>query len=108
MRRLDVHMRNNEAFETVIRAIKAADPVDYFVIPLEQKDRRYVSVFLRDETGQSLMDNIQMCLEGETEWRLSLLPIEATAPRLEVDEARKTDRKVKSKQALREEIFTDI
>jgi uncharacterized hydrophobic protein (TIGR00341 family) len=108
MRRLDVHMRNNEAFETVIRAIKAADPVDYFVIPLEQKDRRYVSVFLRDETGQALMDNIQTCLEGETEWRLSLLPIEATAPRLEVDEARKTDRKAKSKQALREEIFTDI
>ena len=53
-------MRDCEAFEVAIRAIKAADPVDYVVIPLEKKDRRYVSVFLRDGNEQSLMDNLQM------------------------------------------------
>ncbi len=108
MRRLDLHMRQCDAFDTVLRAIKAAEPIDYFVMPLEQQDRRYVSVFLRDETGQALMDNIQSVLEGEKDWRVSLIPIEATAPRIEVDEKRSSERKAKSKQALREEIFTDI
>lgn len=104
MRRLDLHMRDSDQFDTVIRAIKAADPIDYLVIPVEQKDRKYVSVFLRDGTGQALMDNLQTCLDGQDDWRISLIPIEATAPKIEFDE----DKKQVSKQALREEIFSDV
>lgn len=104
MRRLDLHMRDSDEFDTVIRAIKAADPIDYLVIPVEQQDRKYVSVFLRDGTGQALMDNLQSCLEGQDGWRISLIPIEATAPKIEADK----DKQQVSKQALREEIFTDV
>jgi uncharacterized hydrophobic protein (TIGR00341 family) len=104
MRRLDLHMRDSDEFDIVIRAIKAADPIDYLVIPVEQQDRKYVSVFLRDGTGQALMDNLQTCLEGQDDWRISLIPIEATAPKIEADK----DKQQTSKQALREEIFTDV
>ncbi|MEM7493715.1 MAG: TIGR00341 family protein, partial [Pseudomonadota bacterium] len=72
MRRLDIHMRDTESLDTVIRAVKAAEPVDYYVVPLEQKDRKLVSVFLRDGSGQALMDNIQTTLEDERDWRVSL------------------------------------
>lgn len=108
MRRLDIHMRDTEALDTVIRAVKAAEPVDYYVVPLEQKDRKLVSVFLRDGSGQALMDNIQTTLEDERDWRVSLHAIEATAPKLDKDEDDEQDRRKRRKQALREEIYTNV
>ena len=59
MRRLDIHMRDSEALDTVIRAVKAAEPIDYYVVPLEQQDRKLISVFLRDGTGQAQKDTDQ-------------------------------------------------
>ncbi|MEM7730175.1 MAG: TIGR00341 family protein [Pseudomonadota bacterium] len=107
MRRLDIHMRHNDAFDTVIRIVRAAEPVDYYVVQPEQQDRKLVHVFLRDESGQSMMDNLQTALESETDWRISLLPIEATAPSLK--ESVKTETKTgKGSQALREEIYSDV
>lgn len=108
MRRLDLHMRDNETLDTVVRAVRAAEPVDYYVVRPEQKDRALVSVFLRDGSSQSLMDNLQSALENETEWRISLVAIEATVPDLpkpkESDQANETQRK----QALREEIYAEV
>lgn len=108
MRRLDLHMRDGDAFETALRAIRAADPIDYVVVPLERQDRRYVSVFLRDGTRQTLVDNLQACLENEKEWRISLVPIEATAPSIPEDKDLKTRRASQRKMALREEIYQDV
>ncbi len=108
MRRLDLHMRDGELFETALRAIRAADPIDYIVVPLEQKDRRYVSVFLRDGTRQTLMDNLQACLENEKDWRISLVSIEATAPPIPEDTELTSRRASKRKLALREEIYQDV
>lgn len=108
MRRLDLHIRDGEAFETALRAIRAADPIDYVVIPLEQQDRRYVSVFLRDGTRQTLVDNLQSALEQERDWRISLVPIEATVPDIPEDKDLKNRRASQRKLALREEIYQDV
>ena len=108
MRRLDIHMRDSEALDTVVRAVKAAEPIDYYVVPLEQQDRKLISVFLRDGTGQALMDNIQTTLEDERDRRVSLHAIEATAPRLTEDKEDEDKRRKRRKQALREEIYTDV
>jgi uncharacterized hydrophobic protein (TIGR00341 family) len=108
MRRLDLHMRDGKLFETALRAIRAADPIDYVVVPLEQKDRRYVSVFLRDGTRQTLVDNLQACLEGEKDWRISLVSIEATVPIIPEDKELKSRRASRQKLALREEIYQDV
>lgn len=108
MRRLDLHMRDGDLFATVMSAIRAADPIDYVVIPLEQKDRRYVSVFLRDGTRQTLVDNLQSCLEGEKDWRISLVPLEATVPQIPEDKDLNKSRASQRKMALREEIYQDV
>jgi uncharacterized hydrophobic protein (TIGR00341 family) len=105
MRRLDIHLAKDEACDIVISAIKAADPIDYAVMETEQKDRQLISVFMREGTGQSLMDNLQAALEGRQDWRITVLPIEATAPKLEEPEG---DKAAKAEQATREEIFSDI
>ena len=108
MRRLDLHIREGSAYETALKAIRAADPIDYIVVPLEQQDRRLVSVFLRDGTRQTLVDNLQSCLEDEKDWRISLVPIEATAPAIPEDKDLKTKRASQRKMALREEIYQDV
>ena len=105
MRRLDIHMRADERLDTVLRAIKASEPVDYYVLDTEQKDRKLISVFIREGVEQTLMDNVQSALEGVNGWRISILPIEATAPKLE--EA-KPGKQQKSTQATREEIYSDV
>jgi len=108
MRRLDLHMKDGEAYQTALRAIRAAEPIDYVVIPLEQKDRRYVSVFLRDGTRQTLIDNLQGCLEDEKDWRISIVSIEASVPSIPVDKELISRRASKRKMALREEIYQDV
>ncbi len=108
MRRLDLHLKDGQAFETVMRAIRAAEPIDYVVIPLEQQDRRYVSVFLRDGSRQTLVDNLQACLENERDWRLSIVEIEATIPDLPEDQDLTKRRASQRKMALREELYQDV
>ena len=108
MRRLDLHMREGDLFETALRAIRAADPIDYIVVPLEQKDRRFVSVFLRDGTRQTLLDNLQACLEEEQDWRISIVSVEATTPAIPEDKKLQQKRTSQRKLALREELYHDI
>lgn len=108
MRRLDLHIREGAAYETALKAIRSADPIDYIVVPLERQDRRLVSVFLRDGTRQTLVDNLQSCLEDEKDWRISLVPIEATAPAIPEDKDLKNKRASQRKMALREEIYQDV
>lgn len=105
MRRLEVHLPDDERFDTVIRAVKASDPVDYYVQDTEQKDRKLISVFLREGTGQALMDIIQSSLEGSKDYRITILPVEATAPKLDEAADQAAERKT---QATREEIYSDI
>ncbi|MEO0982338.1 MAG: TIGR00341 family protein [Pseudomonadota bacterium] len=106
MRRLDIHLRDGDAYEMVIRVVKAAEPVDYIVVPLERQNRRLISVFVRDGTGQTLMDNIQSCLEREKDWRVALFAIEATAPQIEETAPKRAS--TRGQKALREEIYTGV
>lgn len=105
MRRLDIHLRSDERFDAVLRAIKSSEPVDYYVLDTELENRKLISVFVREGAEQTLMDGIQSALEGNTDWRVSILPIEATAPKLEEP---KEGEPVDPVQATREEIYSDV
>lgn len=105
LRRLDIHLARNGAFDTVISAIKAAKPVDYVVYQTEQKDRCFISVFLREGLVQSLMDNLQAALEDSAEWRITVSAIDATVPRLE--ETSKDSEK-RREQSTREELYAQV
>jgi len=105
MRLLEVHLPADDRFDTVIRAVKAADPIDYYVQNTERKDRKLVSVFIREGTGQSLIDNIQTALETCDDFRITVLPVEATAPNIEEATDQKAQQQI---QATREEIYSDV
>lgn len=107
MRRLDIHVPVGESYDLALRAVKASDPIEILVIPLEQRDRRLISVFIRDENGQGLMDALQDCLKDTRKWRITLRRIEATLP--EIDEtAVDSQNRARNQKALREEIYADI
>ncbi|KCZ54919.1 hypothetical protein HY29_01565 [Hyphomonas beringensis] len=105
MRLLELHMPADDRFDTVMRAVKHAEPIDYYVQDTQQVDRRLISVFLREGTGQALMDNIQTVLEGCDDYRITVFPVEATAPKLKEATDQKAERKI---QATREEIYSDV
>jgi uncharacterized hydrophobic protein (TIGR00341 family) len=105
VRRLDIHLKADERFDVVLRAVKASEPVDYYVLDTDQKARKLLSVFVREGAEQTLMDNVQTALEGSKDWRIVILPIEATAPKLEEP---KEGKKADAVQATREEIYSDV
>lgn len=105
MRRLEIHLPNDQRFDIVISAVKAVDPIDYYVLDTEQRNKRLISVLLRDGTGQTLMDNIQSALEGCEDYRVTVMSVEATAPKLDEVDEKKAERRT---QATREEIYSDV
>lgn len=98
-------MRDGAPFDTALSAIKNADPIDYQVWFPERKDRRIISVLLRDGTSQTLVDALQQAMEKEHDWRITIVPVEATIPK--VEETR-DDKKSDNQKALREELLQDI
>ncbi|MEM7661773.1 MAG: TIGR00341 family protein [Pseudomonadota bacterium] len=105
MRRLELHIRDGDPFETALKAVRNMDPIDFHILLPEQQDRKIISVFLRDNTSQKLVDILQQALKDEKEWRLVVTPIEATLPKIE--ESKKAPKK-SSQKALREELLHDI
>ena len=105
MRKLELYVSAGEPFDTALSAIRNAKPVDYQVILPEQKDRRIISIILRDSTSQNLVDALQQSLEDDKHWRIAILPIEATIPKPERTEGGKEER---NQKALREELLHDI
>lgn len=104
MRQIDIHLNERDS-ETVIRAIKAFQPVDWMVVPLQQENRLLIRVTMHDGRSQALIDNIQDALSGSRDWRISMIPLEATVPTVEAlegDEARA------NLQVLREELLDDV
>lgn len=105
MRQLDLHVRAGQPFETALSAVRNADPIDYHVMLPEQKDRRVISILLRDSTSQSLVDALQQALDKEKDWRISILPVEATMPKIEQS---KNEKPQTNQKALREELLHDL
>ena len=74
------------------------------MICVEQKDRRLISVLLDDTAAQELFDSVESCMEGQTDWRIVILDVKATAPTKNAEEeATQTQQK-----ATREEIYADV
>ena len=107
MRRLELHARKSDALDMALKAIEAADPIDVHVVQTEQRDRMLVSVFLRDDTSQALMDNLQTCFEDQSAFRITLHSIQATVPELDTDDVDDTKGGNEAK-ALREELYAGV
>lgn len=104
--RVDIHLpADSDAYDTAIRIIKAADPIDYLVLQPEQKDRRLIQVIMRDGPVQAMLDNLQSLLENRSGWRVTVADLGVTIPKLPEP---KDEKKNARQQHTREELYVQV
>jgi len=93
----------------VENAVTKINPVDWSREVEPDGSRETVQVLLEDGEGQVLMDYVQGIFSNSDKWRLVLLDVEATLPRLEKKIEEPDDRPVKKdiKLAMREALVED-
>ncbi|MGB3626336.1 MAG: TIGR00341 family protein [Henriciella sp.] len=104
MRQLEIHLKQRDS-DTVLRAIKAFEPIDWVQLDVDQKDRTYLRVLMHDGRSQALTDALHEALEDCRDWRISMIPVEAvlpTPPPLDEEEEEA------NLNVLREELLDDV
>ena len=96
--------------DSVHRAIDGSAPVDWSREEEPSGTIATAQILLEDGAGQTLMDALQSLFTSEDDWRLVLIDVEATLPRLTVeDEPDKPASKPKDKDvAMREVLFEQV
>lgn len=107
MRLIEVSFPDGDRVEPLLKATLKTEPLDHRLTEPDNRGRRLLRLVFRDGDGQRAIDAIQSLLENEEDWRLVVLPIEATAPRVDESENQADQRKQRS-LALREEMYDDI
>ncbi|MGE0408501.1 MAG: TIGR00341 family protein [Amphiplicatus sp.] len=87
-------------------AVEAAAPIYFRLFEPDEDGNRLLKAFFGKDDIQGFIDRLQAICETEKDWRILVLPVEATAPALESD--KENDREHKKKVALREEIYEDV
>ncbi|PIW30907.1 MAG: TIGR00341 family protein [Rhodobacterales bacterium CG15_BIG_FIL_POST_REV_8_21_14_020_59_13] len=107
MRLIELSFPETVDTQPLLKSCLRADPVDYRLEPPDDRGRRVLRLYFKSGDGQEAIDAIQGLLADTSDWRLVVIPVEATLPKTEADE----DAETKSKRrtlALREELFEDI
>ena len=107
MRLIEVSFPDGDRVQPLLKATLKTEPLDYRLTEPDDRGRRLLRLVFRDGDGQRAIDSIQALLEGEEDWRLVVLPIEATAPKLD-ETADQAARSNKRSLTLREEMYDDI
>ncbi len=85
--------------------------IDWWYSAKNKDDRRTTTILMKIEHQQELMDALQKRLHNIDNWRLVILPVEVTLPKIEDEEEDKKDKKKNAFQTgsiTREELFSKI
>jgi uncharacterized hydrophobic protein (TIGR00341 family) len=107
MRLIELSFPDTVDTKPLLKSCLRANPVDHRLEPADERGRRVLRLFFKSGDGQEAMDAIQGLLADVADWRLVVIPIEATIPKEEAEEDPET-RKKRRTLALREELYEDI
>ncbi|XBQ15865.1 MAG: TIGR00341 family protein [Oceanicaulis sp.] len=107
MRLIEVSFPDGERVQPLLKATLKTGPLDHRLTEPDARGRRLLRLVFRDGDGQKAVDAIQALLEDEDDWRLVVLPVEATAPRVD-ESADQATQKQRRTLALREELYEDV
>lgn len=85
--------------------------VDWWYSAKNKDQRRTTSILIHVEDQQALMDDLQKKLHKEKNWRLVVLPVETSLPKIEKEEKENEERKKNAFQIgtlTREELYSKI
>lgn len=107
MRLIELSFPDTVDTKPLLKSCLRAEPVDYRLEPADDRGRRVLRLYFKSGQGQEAIDAIQGQLAETADWRLVVIPIEATLPKEEAAEDEET-RKKRRTLALREELYEDI
>jgi uncharacterized hydrophobic protein (TIGR00341 family) len=107
MRLIELSFPDTVDAKPLLKSCLRADPVDHRLEPPDERSRRVLRLYFKSGDGQEAIDAIQGLLADTDDWRLVVIPIEATLPKIEPEEDAETRKKRKT-LALREELYEDI
>lgn len=97
-----------EAFcERVNKYVELASPIHWRVSDADSQGRCVLRAVFETGGAQEFVDALQGLFEKSEGWRIIVLPVEATAPKVETEESEK-ERGRRKRLALREEIYQDV
>lgn len=91
--------------EQVRKYAALADAIHWRLSDADSEGRCVLRAIFESGEAQELVDALQTLFEGENNWRIIVLPVEATAPKFEAKDVEKERRR--KTVALREEIYQD-
>lgn len=106
MRLIELSFPDGDLADLIVKAARAEEPLDYTLSEPNERGRRILRIVFGDGEGQQAIDAIAGILDGHEDWRLVVLPIEASLPKPpeKAVEASKKRRFI----ALREEVYQDV
>jgi len=106
MRLIELSFADGDRVQPLLKATLKTDPLDHRLTDPDERGRRLLRLVFKDGDGQKALDAIQALMEDEADWRLVVIPIEASLPK--VDERPDKAAKAQRSLALREELYDDI
>ncbi len=106
MRLIELSFVDGDRVQPLLKATLKTGPVDHRLSAPDDRGRRLLRLIFKDGDGQKALDAIQSIMEDEEDWRLVVLPVEATLPK--IDETLDDATKKRRTTALREELYDDI
>lgn len=98
--------------EAVVNIVKAATPVDWSMDSGYGRYEKAIEIVIEKGQGQPLLDALQSLFSTSEDWRVVVMPVEATLPRQDIskDEAEPSNAaKAQSKTTtLREELYQKV
>jgi len=107
MRLIEVSFPDGDRVQPLLKATLKTEPLDHRLTEPDDRGRRLLRLVFRDGDGQKAIDAIQAILDSEEDWRLVVLPVEATAPKVDETDDQAARRQQRT-LALREEMYEDI
>ncbi|MCK5746958.1 MAG: TIGR00341 family protein [Oricola sp.] len=95
--------------DQVEKAVEEHKPTHVRFSATEEDDAAVLRALFVEEGAQGLVDALQSICDREKDWRIIVLPVEATAPKPDGDEKKNSEKNgAKKNVALREEIYDDV
>ncbi len=101
---------SRDSMEAVSDLCSGEDVLDCQILSSgESGDRRTIQLLVTSHGRQKMLDALQSRLSGDRDWRISVVPIEATLPRPDEADAENGGKKAARRAAeTREELYSDV
>jgi len=106
MRFIKAHFPADKS-DAVIEVIEQCKPIDWAMDKGYGRNEKAVEITVDKGNGQKLIDELQRVLYRSKNWRVTVLPVEATLPRPKDETPKENGEKAKT-TALREELYQKV